>query len=176
MPGTGDGESRPLTQVTKMEKIEYLELYPTEVQRMYCRQCSTYLDLSYIDFEKMVSNIAIFARELPTLVCSVCGATYLPDRSRIAIIRLYEEAYKEGRTEVRVTREKLGECFGFTTIPFKYDADDYYCIPGLCRENGSGFLTPVFFNRRVLIKFHHSEDYEVQFASRTYGTGTEPPK
>ncbi len=71
---------------------------------------------------------------------------------------------------VNVTRRKIIEDFGFTTVPFIYDPDDYYYIPGLVREFNEGFLTPVFFNRRVLLKYDASPDYEVRFASPTYGT------
>jgi hypothetical protein len=108
--------------------------------------------------------------ELPQLRCDVCNRSYLPDRTRFAIIRTFEDALKRGSTGVTVNRKKIEEDFGFTKIKFLYDPDDYYYIPGLVRDWDKGFLTPVFFNRRVLIKFDHSEDYELKFASRTYGT------
>jgi hypothetical protein len=153
-----------------MDRIEYKDLYPTDVQRMYCRACDSYLDLSYRDFASVVSGISIVVHSLPTLACSKCGSTYLPDRSRFGLIRLFEEAQKHGDSQVQVTRRKLKETFPFTKVPFIYDPDDYYYIPGLTREWGKGFLTPVFFNRRVLIKFDHSDEYELRFASRTYGS------
>ena len=74
-----------------------------------------------------------------------------------------------GRNLVRVTRQKLADDFGFTKIPFLFDADDYHYIPGLAREHDPGFLTPVFFNREVLIKYDVHPSYRVRFASRTYG-------
>jgi len=153
-----------------MDVIEYRDLYPTEVQRMYCADCSSYLGLLYNDFAKIVSGVTIIVRSLPTLACPRCGRTFLPDRSRFAVIRLFDEAGKRGDSEVRVTRKKITETFGFTIVPFIYDPDDYYYIPGLVREWDPGYLTPVFFNRRVLIKFDHAAEYELRFASRTYGS------
>ena len=153
-----------------MHSIEYKELYPTEVQRMYCLACTAHLRLVFDDYKQKVSNILIRISELPLLRCDACNCNYLPERTRFSIIRLFEEAHKKGVTEVSIKRKKIEENFGFTKIPFVYDPDDYYYIPGLVREWDRGFLTPVFFNRRVLIKFDHSENYEIKFASRTYGT------
>jgi hypothetical protein len=155
---------------SEMDRIEYKDLYPTEVQRMYCRGCATYLDLTYRDFARVVSGISIVVHSLPTLACPNCGSTYLPDRSRFGILRSFEEAQKRGQSHVQVTRRKITETFAFTKVPFIYDPDDYYYIPGLTREWDRGFLTPVFFNRRVLIKFDHSDEYALRFASRTYGS------
>ncbi len=153
-----------------MDAIEYRDLYPTEVQRMYCSECSAYLNLTYSDFRKIVSGLSIVVRSLPTLACPKCSRTFLPDRSRFAVIRLFEEARNRGTSEVQVTRKKITETFDFTNVPFIYDPDDYYYIPGLVREWDPGYLTPVFFNRRVLIKFDHADEYELRFASRTYGS------
>lgn len=153
-----------------MDAIEYKDLYPTGVQRMYCGQCSGYLDLTYSDFEKVVSGITVVVRSLPTLACPKCRSTFMPEQSRFAVIRLFEGALKRSQSEVHVTRRKIKKDFGFAQIPFIYDPDDYYYIPGLTREWNPGYLTPVFFNKRVLIKFDHSEDYHLRFGSRTYGT------
>ncbi len=153
-----------------MDAIEHRELYPTGVQRMYCSDCPAYLDLTYRDFEKIVSGVSIVVRSLPTLACPKCNRTFLPDRSRFAVIRLFEEARSRGSSQVQVTRKKITETFAFTNVPFIYDPDDYYYIPGLVRESDPGYLTPVFFNRRVLIKFDHAADYQLRFGSRTYGS------
>lgn len=70
---------------------------------------------------------------------------------------------------VKVTRSKCKDKFNFTKVPFIYDPDDYFYIPGLYREFDIGFLTPVYFNKEVLIKFDNRPDYRVSFASKTYG-------
>ena len=125
-----------------MDAIEYRDLYPVEVQRMYCKECSAHLDLTYTDFQKVVTGISIVVRALPTLACPKCGREFLPDRSRASIIRMFEDARKRGVSEVEVTRRKLTERFDFTTIEFIYDPDDYYYLPGLAREHDRGYLTP----------------------------------
>jgi hypothetical protein len=42
-------------------------------------------------------------------------------------------------------------------------------LGAITREFDEGFLTPVFFNREVLIKYDAHPSYRVSFASRTYG-------
>lgn len=68
-----------------------------------------------------------------------------------------------------VTRNKTNQDFGFGVAPFIYDSDDYKYIPGLKRPWDEGFLTPVFFNREVLLKYDSSPIYRLSFASTTYG-------
>jgi hypothetical protein len=153
-----------------MESIEYTDLYPKKTQRSYCDKCSGHLILTYPDFMKKVSGVQITIRGLPTLHCRKCDERYLPERSRFAIIQAYENARKQNKSVVQIRRQKIEEDFGFTKVRFLYDPYDYYYIPGLLRQSDSGFLTPVFFNKRVLINFDHSDDYRLAFASRTYGT------
>ena len=107
---------------------------------------------------------------LPVLRCSKCGKDYLPDNSRFAITQLHEQAMAKSSRRVMVTREPSNLKFNFTPIDFIYSADDYRYIPGLERPWNQRFLTPVFFNKAVLLKYDASPDYEVKFASATYGT------
>jgi len=79
------------------------------------------------------------------------------------------QAAKNGKAAVHVTRRKLEEKYGLTKVPFLYDADDYRYIPGLERPDDVGFLAPVFFNRRVLLKYDTASGYRVNFASTSYG-------
>ena len=87
------------------------------------------------------------------LRCKSCSASFLPDDSRFAIIYLHEQATKARKSVVLVTHKKTDRDFGFAKVPFVYDSDDYKYIPGLQRPFDEGFLTPVFFNREVLIKY-----------------------
>ena len=103
------------------------------------------------------------------LRCKSCSASFLPDDSRFAIIYLHEQATKARKSVVLVTHKKTDRDFGFAKVPFVYDSDDYKYIPGLQRPFDEGFLTPVFFNREVLIKYDASPIYRVSFASKTYG-------
>jgi hypothetical protein len=76
----------------------------------------------------------------------------------------------KGESAVKIVRRKLTKDFGFTKIRFLYEADDYFYIPGLERPFNIGFLTPVFFNRKALLKYDADPAYQVKFASTTYGT------
>ena len=148
------------------------DLFPPsgKVQRIYCDKCSTHLDLSFSDFDDDVSGVHISLSGLPVLVCPACSSTYLPDRSRFAVIELHRQAVAKKSNLVTVKRNKTARNFGFTKVPFQYDSDDYSYIPGLIREFDEGFLTPVFFNKEVLIKYDIHPSYRVTFASRTYGS------
>ena len=58
------------------------------------------------------------------------------------------------------------------TRGFKFDTNDVKTIPGL---RGSGdddppFLTPVFFDSHVLVRFFHDPRYLYEFCSESYGT------
>ncbi len=150
--------------------LECKDLSPRPPQRMHCTSCSTYLDLDYRDFTETVRGVSMAVRALPTLVCPRCARTYLPDRSAVSIAKLSLDAQQAGHAHVDLTRNKIVKQFGFTSIAFIYDADDYYYMPGLLRPSEPGFLTPVFFNRTVLTKFDHLEEYTLRFASRTYGS------
>lgn len=56
-----------------------------------------------------------------------------------------------------------------TKVSFIYNRDDYYFIPGLIRPWNKGFLTPLFFNIEVLLKYFHHPDYSVDLGANTYG-------
>lgn len=148
------------------------DLFPPsgKMQRIYCDKCSSHLDLSFSDFEDDVSGVHISLSGLPVLVCPSCSSTYLPDRSRFAVIELHRQAVAKKSNRVTATRNRTARNFGFTNVPFQYDSDDYNYIPGLTREFDEGFLTPVFFNKEVLIKYDVHPSYRATFASRTYGS------
>lgn len=52
-------------------------------------------------------------------------------------------------------------------VKFNYDPIDYYFIEGLYRRHEIGFLTPVFFNKNVLVKFIDNPDYTIEYGSNS---------
>jgi len=55
---------------------------------------------------------------------------------------------------------------------FLYDHNDYYNIPGLCHDDEhsvEGFLTPIYFTKKVLLYFMQDPDYKVNLGAETYG-------
>jgi hypothetical protein len=151
--------------------VNIAEIFPPKghIQRIYCGACTESLDLAFADFHEEVSGVDITIFGMPVLRCPACGRDHLPDRSRFSIIELHRQAAEKGSSTVRVTRQKLKEDYSFTKVPFIYDPDDYRYIPGLERSFHQGFLTPVFFNRKVLLKYDTAPGYRVRFASTTYG-------
>jgi len=150
--------------------MELADIIPSgSVQRAYCEQCTGSMDLVFRHFQEEVSGIWIDIDGLPLLWCPSCDVTALPEKTREALVHAHSEALKHKSSKFVCTRRKIQENFGFTGVPFDYDPDDYYYYPGLFREFNVGFLTPVFFNRRVLAKYDASPEYVVQFASPTYG-------
>jgi len=137
---------------------------------IYCDKCSTHLELAFFDFGDDVSGVSIRVAGLPQLKCPSCESTFLPDRSRFALIETHRQAFERNSSAVNVVRKTTNQDFGFTKVPFMYDSDDYHYIPGLTREHDPGFLTPVFFNKEALLKYDSHPSYQVHFASRTYGT------
>jgi hypothetical protein len=150
--------------------MEIGEVYPSTAQHLYCDECGGGLYLAYTDFDEVVSEIAVRISGLPVLRCDHCKEDALPDHSRFAIITLWEQAKERDTKGVHSTRKKPPIKFNQTDLPFQYDTDDYRYLPGLERPDDDGFLTPVFFDKEVLLKYDVSPSYSVRFASTTYGT------
>ncbi|WP_295219280.1 hypothetical protein [uncultured Brevundimonas sp.] len=151
--------------------MDIKDVFPADGRspRNYCDNCNGHLDLAYADFEEIVSGVEFRVYGLPVLRCPVCAKDHLPDRSRFLIIHSHEQCTQSGTPEFVANRRKIEQDFGFTTVPFLYDPDDYHYIPGLQRDWDEGFLTPVFFKRSVLLKYDNAPGYRVRFASTTYG-------
>ncbi len=152
--------------------MDIKDIFPKDgkVQRIYCEKCGQSMTLIYSDFDESISGTKVSIKGLPYLFCEPCDLKYLPDHARFSIIHLHQRAFQAGTDTISSNRQKIVEDFGFTKVKFIYDPDDYYYIPGLQRDHDSGFLTPVFFNKSVLLKFQNHSDYRVRFASRTYGS------
>ncbi len=54
-------------------------------------------------------------------------------------------------------------------LEFIYDSVDYYLIPGLRRTEDDGYLTPVFFDKDVLLYYNNHPDYSVKLFSFSSG-------
>ncbi|WP_299873288.1 hypothetical protein [uncultured Sulfitobacter sp.] len=151
--------------------MDLSEVFPSggRPQSLYCEDCGASMDMRFIHFSESVSGINMSIKGLPTLHCEHCDKEYLPDDSRFAVIYLHEQATKAGSDRVTTVRNKKEVTYKFSNVPFLIDADDYFYLPGLYRQHDVGFLSPLFFNSAVLIKYDNSPDYRVTFASPTYG-------
>ena len=151
--------------------LKITDFFPEQgqVQRLYCDECQGHLDLIFADFHELVTGVDIEIKGLPMLHCGSCDKSFFPDDSKFSVIYLHEQAFKKSSNNVTITRNKANQDFGFGVVPFIYDSDDYKYIPGLKRPWNEGFLTPVFFNKEVLLKYDSSPTYRLSFASTTYG-------
>lgn len=70
------------------------------------------------------------------------------------------ESIKQWYDFNKIKRENCCDKYIAEKVKFIYDKDDYYCIPGLIRTWKIGFLTSVFFNIEVLLKYIHHPLYK----------------
>ena len=84
--------------------MEISEVFPPSghLQRLFCDLCNSHLDLIYKDFSETVSGITVQISGLPYLHCPCCERDVLPDNSRAAIIRLWEQAKERNLPGVKI--------------------------------------------------------------------------
>lgn len=138
-------------------------------QRLYCDQCNSHLRLQKERFSEAIEEIQIDIDEFPTLFCAKCNRIFLPDRSKMFLMHVFENARARATVNVDIKKKTTSKIFNLTKVQFIFDPDDYYYIPGLARPWDDGFLTPVFFQKRALLKYDVSPYYRLEFASKTYG-------
>jgi hypothetical protein len=138
-------------------------------QRIFCKKCNEHAELAFVDFKELVSGVTISISGLPVLKCPKCSHEQLPDASSFAIVEFHRQAQQRSSSVVDEKRNKRTDVFKFTIPVFIYDADDYFYFPGLQRPFDIGFLQPIFFRRRVLLKYDNTPGYRLKFASSTYG-------
>jgi hypothetical protein len=144
---------------------------PKKLQALKCDQCDGWLILEEMGFTRIVEGIEVAVEDLPVLYCHDCELVHLPGRSKAAVLRHVEEAKRTGMARVVITRkpEAKKRRFGYCqAVQFLYDPTDHDYLPGL--QGRGGFLTPVFFNKAVLLKYLNHPDYVVELGSDTYGT------
>ena len=138
-----------------------------------CEKCGCKLHLMHDDMSiKLESGEKIAFENVPFLVCGGCQKKYVPDPIR-KLLGEYQ-IITEGETEIRYDFRKIKNgCFNdkfiAEKVKFLYDKDDYYFIPGLVRRHNTGFLTPVFFNIEVLLKYIHHPQYGLDIGADTLG-------
>ncbi len=165
---------------------------------LVCESCGCKLHLEYKDkIIKLASGKRIGFVNAPVLVCSGCSSRYIPYMTNTLISEIREFEEESGSQEasesieptVRESNAHEGDAcqisawydfgkiknsifdkkFIAEKVKFIYDKDDYYFIPGLIREWKIGFLTPVFFNIEVLLKYIHHPNYGLDIGADTFG-------
>lgn len=164
-----------------------------------CEKCTGKLRLIHANKIMTLANKKkIGFANTPLLVCSSCKKRYIPYMTKdiingvvqiidecsvedekpesVDIIEKeeYEEEGKENEVNEwydfnRIKQEVCNEKYIAEKVKFIYDKDDYYFIPGLTRPWRIGFLTPVFFNIEVLLKYLHHPVYDLDICADTFG-------
>jgi YgiT-type zinc finger domain-containing protein len=95
--------------------MEISDIIPSDgkPQRIYCQACGKHTELTFVEFDEVVSGINIHIEGLPALRCPVCSKEHLPDLSRVAILKTHEQATEKNSPRVNVQRHKRTNDFGF---------------------------------------------------------------
>lgn len=161
-----------------------------------CENCGCKLRLMHGDkFMKLKSGEKIAFANVPLLMCGGCQKRYIPYQTKEmldAFQQMLEDTEKPHRSIDVVEKEEdkkefsaeetetwydfqkiknmfCNDKFIAEKVKFLYDRDDYYFIPGLVRPWKIGFLTPVFFNIEVLLKYIHHPQYGLDIGADTFG-------
>lgn len=120
-----------------------------------------------------IDYITLKFQDLHIFVCLKCGAYYLPHNTSHLVASAYSQAIEQNQMSVEFWRKDYRERFDYCVEhDFLYDHYDYYNIPGLAfdeEHSQPGFLTPVFFDKKVLQQFMLDDDYRVHLGAETYG-------
>jgi hypothetical protein len=129
------------------------------------------MTLSTIPFQ--IDGKSITLIDCPILTCQKCGDWYLGNSIAKNIVRAYKTMNENGEIYCRMTSQNNVRYSFAESAGFIYDSRDL-CIPALDVDldhpDTPGFSCPVFFDRKVLNAFLNDDDYELNFASESYGT------
>ncbi|MCE1184163.1 MAG: hypothetical protein LWW92_00970 [Rhodocyclales bacterium] len=111
-------------------------------------------------------GVRIILDSLPYLINESSGDIYFSIPAMQIIKDYYERAKKQGKTEVRINQFgnfNRGRLSVAGKTKFRYSPAEHFFIPGLIRNIPSdGYLTPVYFENHVLVKFEHANGYTLE--------------
>lgn len=150
--------------------------------RLKC-SCGGCLVVKRITNEYKIKNIECKVENIPILECNNCNekdivlSFFVKKTIELSIQALEESSINNVKLkkDFNILFNRFIECFNLAydikpKLPFKYDILDYYVIPGLFREYNIGFLTPVFFDLKVLDRYLDDQEYELELKSGSYYT------
>lgn len=134
--------------------------------------CGTYLFLIFDKYKIDHQNRELIIENCPILKCPNCSNKYILSRTRKFLVEQFIEKYMKENKDILDAKK----FFNITNkdyikedVSFIYDPWDYNFIPGLYRPYNTGFLTPVFFNIEVLLKYTQDPKYSLELGANTYG-------
>ena len=120
-----------------------------------------------------VAGLRVILNKLPYLRNPVSGEMFFT-KFAVHIINDYvSEAKRMQRSEAVINqlgRFERGELPVGKGTKFRYSSAEHFFIPGLVRGIPSdGYLTPVYFNGNVLVKYQHGLGYEIKSSTKSFG-------
>lgn len=115
----------------------------------------------------------VYITDIPVLKCSTCHDLYQIEQVEKLVHYFANKCIPDAVSECsfsHVTKRCINNAqYIASKVDFIFDKSDYQFIPGLWRETNNGFLTPVFFNIEVLIKYIYHPNYGLDIAANTAG-------
>lgn len=139
---------------------------------LHCVKCNNWLNLKMIPYNEISNGLRLEFDSLPSLFCEKCRTSFIPWQARLLIESAEEQCNSRKsdgkfRSKFNDIKKEFQYC---KSVKFDYDWTDYYFLPGLWRAWDEGALTPVFFDKKVLMKYYMDPDYQIDQFSDTYGS------
>ena len=148
------------------------ELKLNETQTYFDEKTKEKLELCFDYYETMIDGIFVKLDGVPLLQNENSNTIFFPQKTKYLIEYFIKQAIEKGEKGIYLS-PNLNNVVKYTFAKeynFKYSHIDYEYIPLLMREWNPGFLTPVFFNSKVLNKYSQDPDYILEIFSGTYGS------
>ena len=143
-----------------------------EIQTYFDENTNEPLELCFDYYETEIAGIIVQLDGVPLLKNNKNNTIFFPQKTKYLIEYFIKEAKEKKKKGIYLKPKQKKEIrYSFAEkFDFKYSHIDYEYIPGLFGEGNKGFLTPVFFNMKVLNKYSQDPDYELELLSGTYGS------
>lgn len=153
---------------------------------LICSKCGKFRDIEFKDYRGIEFKGVRFESddgkkgfgvEMPFFECKSCGLieSILPKERYLKFKDDILPSINDGEffdMPLKFIFSKIDPDLKFKHydhLEFTYDSRDYYLIPGLRREWDDGYLTPVFFDKDVLLYYNNHPDYTVKLTSFSSG-------
>jgi hypothetical protein len=148
----------------KIDQLEGFDSYYENDQPLTF--CSDRITIHY-------DEIKVVLNKLPYLKNPVSGDIHFTTPAVHIINDYVSDAKRNNKKEIIINQ--LGR-FNRGRLPigestdFKYSPAEHFFIPGLIRDIPSnGYLTPVYFNKNVLVRYEHADGYSVSSKTDSFG-------
>ncbi len=141
------------------------------IHPLKCPECNDYkkLVIKWVRYEKQVDKELDI--NIPFFFFFSCGhqkPLYKKEHYDLMTEKDFEEMEDGEKLFIEFGYEDK-EFNRYSHLNFIYSSEDYYLIPGLFRDENDGYLTPVFFDKDILLYYNNHPDYSVRFGSFSSG-------